>query len=501
MEFLRILEEAILAQPAPEAAGGWQEYLIYGVIVAIIGFIFYQAFRPKPELKSKPEPHKPQLEPSDLGETAEKAPQASFHVPHVEARGVDTRVRLSRKDAAPPPTGLPTPEPAPEPIPEPTPEPAPEPKPQPSQKRGKRPPRGGRKIKKGRGKKGKGRGRVGKKPPKEKSSSSPAPAASPEPKPAPTRLVLDEVLHLEEAGQTLRDGLSKTHEGFVKRLGRLFSEAKSLDDNLLAELEEALFTADIGVKTSLKLVERIQEQMKRAELKDPHKVWEQLKGEIGKMLHSDAPPLDLEQAKPLIIMVVGVNGAGKTTTIGKLARQYQEEGKRVILAAGDTFRAAAVEQLEVWAERAGVPVVKGRSEQDPSSVIFGACQRAQQEGYDICIADTAGRLQAKRELMDELSKINRVIGRAVPGAPHEVWLVLDATNGQNAISQAQEFTKVVPVTGLILSKLDGTAKGGVVIGISDEMQLPVRYIGVGERVEDLQLFKPGKFAQALFGDL
>ena len=218
------------------------------------------------------------------------------------------------------------------------------------------------------------------------------------------------------------------------------------------------------------------------------------------MLQVDAPPLNLTRSKPLVIMVVGVNGSGKTTTIGKLARQFVAEGKTVVLAAGDTFRAAAVEQLVVWGERAGVPVVRGKDGQDPSSVIFEACKTAMEGGFDICLCDTAGRLQAKKELMDELGKVHRGIGKAVPGAPHEVWLVLDATNGQNAISQAREFLQVVNVSGLVLTKLDGTAKGGVVIGICDEMKLPVRYIGIGEKVADLRAFDAAAFADALLAD-
>ena len=303
---------------------------------------------------------------------------------------------------------------------------------------------------------------------------------------------------VERAGKTLREGLARTHEGFVDKLGKLFGKAKTIDDDLLGDLEEALFTADIGVRTSQKLVDLVHEGLSKKALSKPDKVWAYLKDRITEMLVVDSAPLDLGRAKPLVIMVVGVNGAGKTTTIGKLARKYTDEGKKVLLAAGDTFRAAAVEQLEVWAERAGVPVVRGRDQQDPSSVIFEACQRADEEGFDVCIADTAGRLQAKKELMDELGKVHRVIGKAIPGAPHEVWLVLDATNGQNAISQAKEFTQTVDVSGLVLTKLDGTAKGGVVIGISDQMALPVRYIGIGETVDDLRAFEPAAFAEALF---
>ena len=302
----------------------------------------------------------------------------------------------------------------------------------------------------------------------------------------------------EQAGKTLREGLARTHEGFVRKLGKLFGTAKTIDDDLLGDLEEALFTADIGVRTSQKLMDRIHETLGKKALSDPEKVWTHLKEQITEMLVVDSKPLDLSRAKPLVIMVVGVNGAGKTTTIGKLARKFTDDGKKVLLAAGDTFRAAAVEQLEVWGKRANVPVVRGADKQDPSSVIFEACKRAVDEGFDVCIADTAGRLQAKKELMDELKKVHRVIGKAVPGGPHEVWLVLDSTNGQNAISQAKEFTQTVEVSGLVLTKLDGTAKGGVVIGISDEMSLPVRYIGIGEQVEDLRTFEPAAFADALF---
>ncbi len=305
---------------------------------------------------------------------------------------------------------------------------------------------------------------------------------------------------IEAAGKTLREGLARTHDGFVSKLGKLFGSAKTIDDELLGQLEEALFTADIGVRTSQKLVDLVHEGLGKKQLQDPAKVWSQLKARVAELLQSEAKPLDLDGHKPFVVMVVGVNGAGKTTSIGKIARKYMDEGRKVMLAAGDTFRAAAVEQLEVWGERAGVPVIKGEAGQDPSSVIFDACKQAEREGYDICIADTAGRLQAKKELMDELAKVHRVCGKAIPGAPHEVWLVLDATNGQNAISQAKEFTAVVDVTGIVLTKLDGTAKGGVVIGICDEMQLPVRYIGIGEKVEDLRSFEPDAFAEALFAE-
>lgn len=307
-------------------------------------------------------------------------------------------------------------------------------------------------------------------------------------------------LRVEQAGKTLRDGLSKTKTGFIGRLSSVFGARKTFDDELLGELEEVLFTADIGVRTSQRLVEKVQEALAGKELMEPAKVWAFLKEEVRQILVKDVQPLDFNRGKPFVIMVVGVNGAGKTTTIGKLASQFKSQGHSVILAAGDTFRAAAVEQLEVWGARVGAPVVRGRDKQDPASVLFEATERAASEGIDIVLADTAGRLQAKKGLMDELQKVHRVLGKAVEGAPHEVWLVLDATNGQNAISQAKEFQATVSVSGLILTKLDGTAKGGVAIGISDEMKLPIRYIGIGEGVDDLQTFDASAFAHALLSD-
>ena len=306
---------------------------------------------------------------------------------------------------------------------------------------------------------------------------------------------------MEAAGKTLKEGLSRTHDGFIKRLGKLFGGAREIDDALLGEIEEALFTADIGVQTSQKLVEELQNSAKKSDLQNPQKLWAQLKERIATLLKGEHQPLDLSAKKPFVIMAVGVNGAGKTTTIGKLAYQYKAEGKRVLLAAADTFRAAAVEQLGVWADRAQVPMVKGAEKADPSSVAFEACQKALRENYDVVIIDTAGRLQARKELMDELAKIHRSADKALPGAPHETWLVLDSTNGQNALSQAREFTAAVSVSGLVLTKLDGTAKGGVVIGICDELGLPIRYIGIGEKISDLRPFEPTEFAAALFGDI
>jgi fused signal recognition particle receptor len=313
-------------------------------------------------------------------------------------------------------------------------------------------------------------------------------------------VVPQEPLRIEQAGKTLRDGLSKTKTGFIGRLSGVFGGRKTLDDDLLGELEEVLFTADIGVKTSQRLVEKVETALAGKALADPETVWAFLKDEVRSILVQDVQPLDFNRGKPFVIMVVGVNGVGKITTIGKLASQFKSQGHSVMLAAGDTFRAAAVEQLEVWGQRVDAPVVRGRDKQDPASVLFEAVERASSEGIDIVLADTAGRLQAKKGLMDELQKVHRVLGKAADGAPHEVWLVLDSTNGQNAISQAKEFMATVDVSGLILTKLDGTAKGGVAIGISDEMKLPIRYIGIGEGVQDLQKFDAAVFAQALLGE-
>jgi len=259
-----------------------------------------------------------------------------------------------------------------------------------------------------------------------------------------------------------------------------------------------LFTADIGVKTSQKLIEALRSELTSREAADTDAVWAFLKQESARLLRVDAKPIDLSRAKPFVMLMIGVNGVGKTTTIGKLAAQYVAEGKRVLFAAGDTFRAAATEQLEVWGQRTGCPVIKGKEGGDPSSVVFDAVRRGAMDGFDVVVCDTAGRLHTKTNLMEELQKVRRVTDKASPGAPHETFLVLDATNGQNAIAQAQMFKQAMDVTGIILTKLDGTAKGGVILGICDELKLPVRYIGIGERVEDLRPFDPAEFVEALF---
>ena len=301
----------------------------------------------------------------------------------------------------------------------------------------------------------------------------------------------------EERRRRLTEGLTKTRGGFVKKLGTLLKK-KDLDDELIEELEEILFTADIGVATAEKLFNRIKDGLSKKQLQDPSQVWKRLKLEAHNILQIKQQPLDFNRHKPFVIMMIGVNGSGKTTTIGKLASNLKDQGKSILLAAGDTFRAAAVEQLQVWAERVGAEVIKGSDKADPSSVIFDAIKAAESRGVDVVIADTAGRLQTKIPLMEELGKIRRVIGKAMEGAPHEVFLVVDSTNGQNAISQAKLFNEALEITGLILTKLDGTAKGGVTLGIADEFKMPIRYIGIGEKLEDLREFVADDFVEALF---
>ena len=297
--------------------------------------------------------------------------------------------------------------------------------------------------------------------------------------------------------KALAAGLSKTKAGFISRIGELLRR-KEIDQDLFTQLEEVLLTADIGVKTAQQLFEQVRSSLGRKELKDPEAVWAVIKEESQKLLHVDRPPVDFAAHKPFVLLVIGVNGAGKTTTIGKLAAQLTEQGRKVILAAGDTFRAAAVEQLEVWGQRAKVPVVRGKEGADPSSVIFEAIKRAQHEQLDVVIADTAGRLHVKEQLMAELQKVRRVIKKADPSAPHETWLVLDSTNGQNALAQAVTFKEAMEITGIILTKLDGTAKGGVILGIAHELGVPVRYIGVGEKIQDLRAFDAADFVDVLY---
>lgn len=295
---------------------------------------------------------------------------------------------------------------------------------------------------------------------------------------------------------TVRRGLARTRGGFIARLNDLIRGRKVVDPALLSEIEEVLLTSDVGVKTSQKLIQRLHERLERNELDDSEKVWTALGAEARAIL-GEGGRLKLRN-KPTVVLMVGVNGSGKTTTIGKLASKLKAQGKSVVLGAGDTFRAAAVQQLEVWGEREGATVVKGKEGADPGSVLFDAVNKAKELGADVVLADTAGRLQTKSNLMDELAKIRRTVAKALDGAPHETLLVLDSTNGQNAIQQARLFMETIPLTGIVLTKLDGTAKGGVILAIADELGLPVRYIGIGERAADLREFDPAEFVEALF---
>ena len=313
-----------------------------------------------------------------------------------------------------------------------------------------------------------------------------------------------------EAGRTLAEGLAKTRGGFVARLNALLGTSKALDDSMLAELEEILFSADVGVHTATHLLESVRERLARRELTDPSKVKAALREEIERILslgtggpaseggHGGLPDLPPGAAPPQVVMVVGVNGTGKTTTVGKLAARLGQAGKSVLLGAGDTFRAAAGEQLDVWADRAHVPIVRGKDGSDPGAVLFDAVARAKVEQIGAVLCDTAGRLHTKAGLMDELKRIERTLEKAHGGAPHEVLLVVDATTGQNAIAQARQFNDALGVTGIVLTKLDGTAKGGVIIGICDELKIPIRYVGIGEKISDLKPFDPHEFVEALF---
>lgn len=299
-------------------------------------------------------------------------------------------------------------------------------------------------------------------------------------------------------GGRLRERLRKTRERLVHRLDRLMVGRKHLDEDVLDELEEILITSDLGVRTTQRLLQRVTEGIRRRELKDMELLRRHLREDIRNLLSLEAEPWDFEKHRPFVIMAVGVNGVGKTTTLGKLAHRLKQEGRSVLLVAADTFRAAAVEQLLLWGERIQVPVIHQKSGSDPSAVAFDAIDAALARGVDVVLLDTAGRMHTKTNLMEELKKIQRVIGKKLPGAPHEVLLVLDATTGQNALSQARQFKEGVGVTGLILTKLDGTAKGGIVAAICEETGVPVRFIGIGEAVEDLRPFDPDEFSRALF---
>jgi len=321
-----------------------------------------------------------------------------------------------------------------------------------------------------------------------KQAAAPAPEPEPEPPPPPRDL------------SVLRKGLAKARGdgGFLGRLANLFAGRKELDPAIADQVEEIRLTSDVGVATTQAILGRLRDGLGKNELQSSQAVWDALRADAKRILGIGGGKVAVSH-KPEVIFMVGVNGVGKTTTIGKLASKFKSDGRSVLLAAGDTFRAAAVQQLEVWGKRIGCDVVKGKEGADPGAVIFDAIQKAKQTGVDVVLADTAGRLQTKTPLMDELKKIARTMQKAMDGAPHETLLVLDATNGQNAVSQAKMFQEAIPLTGIVLTKLDGTAKGGVILGITDELKIPVRYVGLGERADDLREFNADEFVEALFG--
>jgi fused signal recognition particle receptor len=296
----------------------------------------------------------------------------------------------------------------------------------------------------------------------------------------------------------LRKGLAATRSGFIARLTALFQGKKEIDPAILEQVEEVMLASDVGPKTTHVILERLRDALQKNELRDADAVWAALRAEAVRILGIGGGAIRLS-SKPTVVLMVGVNGAGKTTTIGKLATRYHAAGKKVVLAAGDTFRAAAVQQLEVWGKRVGADVVRGKEGADPGAVAFDATTKAQEVGADLLLVDTAGRLHTKVPLMDEIKKVRKTIAKAFEGAPHETLLVVDATTGQNALTQAAMFKDAVDLTGIVLTKLDGTAKGGIVLGICDELKVPVRYIGLGERAEDLREFYAEDFALALFG--
>lgn len=295
----------------------------------------------------------------------------------------------------------------------------------------------------------------------------------------------------------LKQGLSKTKQSFNDKVNNVFSAFRKVDEELLEELEEALIMSDVGVETSTKIIANLRDKIKKQNLKEADEVKQALREEIQNIFDEIDNTLHLDTT-PSIILVVGVNGVGKTTSIGKIANRLKQDGKKVVIAAADTFRAAAVEQLEIWANRAGCQIVKKEEGADPASVVYDAIKKTREENADVLICDTAGRLHNKKNLMDELGKINRIIDRELSDARKETLLVLDATTGQNAVMQAKQFSEVCPIDGIILTKLDGTAKGGIVISIKNTLKMPVRYIGVGEGIEDLQEFDAESFVEALF---
>jgi fused signal recognition particle receptor len=301
----------------------------------------------------------------------------------------------------------------------------------------------------------------------------------------------------------LKDGLTKTRETIFTKVAALVSTKSVIDDDMLDRLEEILISGDVGVATTMLILENIKKRVKQEKIESSNQLSTLLKGEIARVLHVDGKSEEVStdlpsSPRPYVIMVVGVNGVGKTTTIGKLAYVYKEKGYKVIVGAADTFRAAANEQLEIWAQRAGVDIIQQKHGADPAAVAYDSLNSALAHGADVVIIDTAGRLHTKINLMEELKKIRRVLEKRLPGAPNEVLLVLDATTGQNALQQVKQFTAAVEITGLVLTKLDGTAKGGIVLAISNELKIPVKFVGVGEQIDDLQAFDRKAFIDALF---
>ena len=294
----------------------------------------------------------------------------------------------------------------------------------------------------------------------------------------------------------LKQGLSKTKNSFEEKMNNVFSNFRKVDEDLLEELEEILIMSDVGVETSTKIIGNLRNRIKREKIEDPEAVKQALREEIKQIFDELDNSLHLETT-PSVILVVGVNGVGKTTSIGKIANRLKKDGKKVVIAAEDTFRAAAVEQIEIWANRAGSDIVKREEGVDPASVVFDAIKVAKEKNADVLICDTAGRLHNKKYLMDELIKIKKVIDKELPNASKEILMVLDATTGQNAISQVKAFKETVDITGLVLTKLDGTAKGGVVIGIANENKMPVKFIGIGEKIDDMEIFNSDDFVKAL----
>ena len=297
----------------------------------------------------------------------------------------------------------------------------------------------------------------------------------------------------------VRRGLAKTHDRIARGLGKALSIRRRIDEELCEELEEAMIEADIGVQTTMQIVDDIRAAWGEGEIDDTAELKAYLKDELKRMLGESDVAIRMADEPPTVILVAGVNGSGKTTSIAKLARHFRDDGKKVLLAASDTFRAAAVEQLQIWSDRLGVDIVKHQTGADPGAVTYDALDAALARKSDVLLVDTAGRLHTKKNLMDELGKIRRVIQRRIPSAPHEVILVLDATTGQNAIKQAQLFNEAIDVTGLFLAKLDGTAKGGIVVAIKNEIDIPVKFIGVGEQPEDIEPFDADKFVEAMIG--